>query len=124
MNPLRWRKMTWALVIFSALMLVWAIAGGAAAQDEGAIRDCMEGGILSRADCEDLQDAGTGLGVAFIFILWFIGFLILSLVWLMSRPKHRTCPHCGNDVKKGRTTCKNCGYDFTISGKPSAEAVT
>jgi RNA polymerase subunit RPABC4/transcription elongation factor Spt4 len=33
-------------------------------------------------------------------------------VWLMSRPRRRACPHCGTDVKKGRTICPNCAYDF------------
>jgi len=55
-------------------------------------------------------------------VLWFFGFIVLSLIWFMTRRKGRTCPHCGEDVKKGRTTCKNCGYDFTIGGKPPAEA--
>jgi hypothetical protein len=76
---------------------------------------------LSKEACEAASDAGTGIGVTLVFILWFLGFLVLALVWLMSRPKHRQCPHCGEDVKKGRTTCKNCGYDFTIGGKPPAE---
>lgn len=106
--------MTWVLVVFSLLMLIWAITGSSASQDEGAIRDCMEGG-LDRETCETFQDVGTGIGVTVIFILWFIGFLVLSLVWLMSRPRHRQCPRCGHDVKKGLTSCKNCGYDFAAS---------
>jgi hypothetical protein len=45
-------------------------------------------------------------------ILWFIGFVVLGLVWLMTRPRHRQCPRCGNDVKKGLTVCGSCSYDF------------
>jgi hypothetical protein len=37
---------------------------------------------------------------------------VLGLVWLMSRPKYRQCPRCGNDVKKGFTVCKSCNFDF------------
>jgi hypothetical protein len=116
MNPLRWRKMTWAIVIFSVLMLIWAIAGAAA--DGGC--DQYPVGSAEREGCELGEDVGTGIGVTIIFILWFIGFIILSIIWFMTRGRGRVCPHCGEDVKKGRTTCKNCGYDFTIGGKPPA----
>jgi len=34
----------------------------------------------------------------------------------------RVYPHCGEDVKKGRASCKNCGYDFTIGGERPVEA--
>ena len=113
MNPLRWRKMTWVLNIWNVLFLVWIIAG----ISDRASEDCPPGDDL----CVSASDAGTGIGVALILVLWFLGFIVLSLIWLMSRPKHRTCPHCGEDVKKGLTACKNCGYDFTVGGKPTAE---
>jgi hypothetical protein len=114
MNPLRWRKMTWVLNIWNVLFLIWIIFG----VSDRASKDCPPGDDL----CVNASDAGTGIGVALILFLWFLGFIVLSLIWLMSRPKHRTCPHCGEDVKKGRTDCKNCGYDFTIGGKPTEEA--
>jgi hypothetical protein len=59
--------------------------------------------------------------VALIIVLWFIGFVVLALAWLMSRPRHRQCPQCGHDVKKGQTTCKNCGYDFAVGARPPVE---
>ena len=74
--------------------------------------------------CVDASDVGTGIGVALIVFLWFLGFVVLSLAWFMTRRKGRTCPHCGDDVKKGRTTCKSCGYDFTIGGKPDVAPTT
>jgi hypothetical protein len=52
-----WRTATWALAIFTALMGIWA---GTA--------------------------IGGGIAIAFIGILWFVGFIVLGLVWLMSRP--------------------------------------
>ena len=127
MNPLRWRKMTWAIVVFSVLMLIWAIAGAASnpGVTEQEIQDCVADGLFTRQECEDTLetagDVGTGIGVTIIFILWFLGFIILSIIWFMTRRRGRVCPHCGEDVKKGRTTCQNCGYDFTIGGKPPAE---
>ena len=107
MNPLRWRKMTWVLNIWNAIFLIWLIVGIADRPSE----DCPPGDQL----CVDASDVGTGIGVALILILWFIGFLVLSLIWLMSRPRHRQCPRCGHDVKKGLTACRNCGYDFAAA---------
>jgi hypothetical protein len=61
---------------------------------------------------------GTGIGVALVIFLWFFGFVVLSIIWFMTRRKGRTCPHCGEDVQKGQTACKKCGYDFTLGHNP------
>jgi hypothetical protein len=98
------RKATWAIIIWCALILIWAIAGGASS-------DCGTDTTYQGA-CE----AGTGIGVILILILGFFGFVFLSLIWLMSRPKSRLCPQCGNDVKKGLISCPSCGLDFSQIG--------
>ena len=97
-----WRKATWVLVLWCVLILVWAIAGAA-------------NNKCDVATDSDACKVGTGIGVAIIMIIGFIGFVFFSLIWLMSRPKGRMCPRCGHDVKKGLTGCKNCGFDFTAS---------
>jgi rubredoxin len=108
--------MTWVLLIFTALMTVWAIA----AASSGSSCDKSDPDYES---CKLAEDIGTGIGITLIFVLWFIGFIVLGLIWLMSRPKHRQCPRCGHDVKKGLTVCKNCGYDFAAAtGPPAVEA--
>jgi hypothetical protein len=111
--------MTLTIVLWSGLMLAWLIAGTSAAQStvtEADIADCTAGGFMSRADCvsllEGAEDVGTGIGVTLIFVLWFFGFIVLSLVWLMTRPRRRMCPTCGEDVRKGVTVCRACGHDF------------
>jgi tRNA(Ile2) C34 agmatinyltransferase TiaS len=114
MNPLRWRKMTWVLNLWNLVFLIWIIAG----ISDRASKNCAPGDEL----CINASDAGTGIGVAVIILLWFLGFIVLALVWLMTRRRGRICPHCGEDVKKGRTACQKCGYDFTIGGKPPSEA--
>lgn len=91
--------MTWVLWIWCLLILVWAI-GGASANDCGSEAD-----ELSQSACE----AGTGLGVALILFIGFIGFVFLAFIWLMSRPKTRICQRCGEDVRKGHTECPSCG---------------
>jgi len=113
MNPLRWRKMTWVLNVWNVIFLIWVIAGVASR----ASKNCPPG--ANHQLCVNASDAGTGIGVALIMVLWFIGFVVLALVWLMTRRRGRICPHCGEDVKKGRTTCKACGYDFTLGRNPS-----
>lgn len=101
----RWRKMTWVLIVWSVLILIWAIAGGAG-------NDCgSETTQLNQEACE----AGTGIGVAFILFLGFIGFVFFSLIWFMTRPKGRVCPACGERVKKGLTACPACGHDFAAA---------
>jgi hypothetical protein len=109
-NPLRWRKMSWVLTIWNVLFAIWIIAG----ISDRASQNCPTGDSL----CQNASDTGTGIGVALILILWFIGFVVLSLIWIMSRPRHRQCPHCGNDVKKGKSTCKHCGYDYGLGRIP------
>ena len=87
--------MTWLIILWCALILVWAIAGGSSAS-----RQCTNQGQFQNA-C----DAGTGLGVALILFIGFIGFVFLSLIWFMTGRRKRDCPACGRSVKRGRTTC-------------------
>jgi hypothetical protein len=72
------RKMTWALIVWSALMLFWVIAGAGATNCGRFAPDSGE-----RAGCE----AGAGIGIAGLIFLWFLGFVVLALVWFMTRPK-------------------------------------
>jgi uncharacterized membrane protein YtjA (UPF0391 family) len=111
----RWRKMTWTFLVVNALFLVWIIAG----VSDRASKDCAPNDDL----CINASDAGTAIGVGLIIFLWFFVFIVLSLVWLMTRPRSRTCPVCGEDVKKGLTTCRNCGHDFAAAVKPAPPAL-
>ena len=102
-----WRKMTWVLIIWSVPILVWAIAGAGGS-------DCgSEATQLNQEACE----AGTGIGVALILFIGFFGFVFFSLIWLMTRPKGRQCPACGERVKKGVTACPSCGHDFAAAAR-------
>jgi len=105
-----WRKMTWVLIVWSVLILIWAVAGGAG-------NDCgSETTQLNREACE----AGTGIGVALILFIGFIGFVFFSLIWFMTRPRGRVCPACGERVKKGLTACPECGHDFAAAAAVAA----
>ena len=110
----KWRKMTWALWIWSALIIVWMVAGGGSAAN-----DCVEEADQTlREACE----AGAGIGILLIAFIGFVGFVFLSIIWFMTRPRTRPCPRCGEDVKKGVMTCKSCNYDFNAMGSQQATA--
>lgn len=108
------RKMSWTIIVFSVLMLIWAISAG------GASTDCTKDAYTGA--CKAGEAVGRGIAVTLIVFIWFFGFVVLSIVWFMTKPKHRTCPTCGHDVKKGLTACKNCGHDFAASATPVAIA--
>jgi hypothetical protein len=113
MNPLRWRKMTWVLVLFTVLMAAWIVSA------LGSQPACPPDVV----NCEAYQagaNVGTGIGVAFLFGIWFVGFIILSIIWFMTRPARRVCPVCGTEARKGQTVCKKCGYDFAGTATPNA----
>lgn len=76
-----WRKMTWAIIAWSALMLIWIIVGTNAA-------DCGSKTGAQKSGCE----AGAGIGIAGLMFLWFIGFVVLALIWFMTRPRDRGGP--------------------------------
>lgn len=80
----RWRKMTWVLIVWTGLMGIWIIAAVASASSP---KDCAG---LSQKACNDAANVGTGIGVALLVFLWGFGFVILSLVWFMSRPRTTT----------------------------------
>ncbi len=101
--------MTWVILAWSALILVWAIAGGSSAANKCS----QEATRLSSEAC----DAGTGIGVAIILLIGFFGFAFLSLIWFMTRPKGRECPACGEHAKRGQTTCTRCGHDFAAAAR-------
>lgn len=77
-----WRKATWAIVVWTAIFAIW-IVGGLASADIG--QNCLG---ADQGLCEAAQTAGTGIGVFLVGMIWFIGFIILAIVWFMSRPRY------------------------------------
>lgn len=103
------RKASWAIIVWTVLFAIWAIVG-IAGNDCGSQKGDQ---YLSAQDAQTACAAGTGIGVALIFVLWFIGFVVLSILWFLTRNRNsRDCPVCGKSVKRGVVQCKSCGYDF------------
>ena len=105
MRP-HWRKMTWVLIVWCAAILVWAVAGGAQANCTGAYASACQ--------------AGTGIGIAIILLIGFVGFVFFALIWFMTRSRGRDCPACGETAKRGVTVCKHCGHDFARAARSGA----
>lgn len=109
----RWRKSTWALIIWTAFIAFWAIAGGGSAASDCANERGDE--FISADTAQSACEAGAGIGILLVLLIGFFGFMFLSLIWFMTRNKTRDCPVCGNGVKKGQTICRSCGHDFTLA---------
>ena len=77
----RWRKATWALVIWNVLMFLWLAS---TLQSEF---DCDRETGAARAVCDAGAAIGMSLGASLVGTVWFIGFMTIGLIWLMSRPR-------------------------------------
>jgi hypothetical protein len=67
----RWRKMTWAILIFTALMLLWAAGASSNSSQYGQ---------------NDYATGVAALSVGLLFFIWLLGFMILAVIWFMTRP--------------------------------------
>ena len=102
----RRRVFTWVILAFNALMLVWVIS---AIASHASTCHGLTGRALTTCEADNV---GVGLAATLLFVLWALGDVILGVLWLVTRPRTRTCPVCGSDVKLGMTQCRRCGYDF------------
>lgn len=77
----RWRKMTWVLLAWVALIIAWIVAG------VNSVDGCENEPSHLRDACQLGTEIGTGIGVAVVVLIGFMGFVVLSLIWFMTRPK-------------------------------------
>ncbi len=113
---MRWRWISWVILLFSGAMLLWA------STRVGSSLDCAEyaPGSAARGACELQSDVRSGIGLFAVGVVWIGGTLVLGVVWLATRPPKRKCPRCAVDVRKGLTACPNCGYEFGVDGDGEA----
>jgi hypothetical protein len=108
----RWRVATWLFLFVNAAMAAWLISALARVSNENV--NC---GVLDLQTCQNLYNAGVGIGVAFILLIWLIVFIVMSLLWIMTKPARRLCPVCGETVRKYDSICDYCQYDFFQAGQ-------
>jgi hypothetical protein len=73
-----WRKMTWALIGWTGLMGWWLISYVAESNCSDQVGKYQN---AKQTGCE----AGTSIGIFMILIVAFLGFVVLGMIWLMSR---------------------------------------
>lgn len=108
-----WRIMTYVVLGFNLLMLLWIVGGVSDASD-----NCVDEIGTAKDACEAGTAVGAGIGAFLLFVLWVFGDIILGVIWLVTNKKKRQCPVCGHDVKKGEVVCRTCGFDFRYGAMP------
>ncbi len=111
-----WRKMTWVVLAWNALMIAFIIIGVAS---NNSTSNC---GQLGQQLCNQANQAGTVIGVGIIVVIWVIGDIILGILWLVTKGNRRPCPVCGLPVKAGVVQCNKCGHDFRTVAMPSPQS--
>jgi len=77
-----WRKMSWLVLVFNALMLIWVIVGAASAHNTVS---CVHS--IGEKLCTQATETGTAIGVGILIVLWALGDVILGVIWMVTRPK-------------------------------------
>ena len=84
--------------------------------------NCLRAGLVSPSAVA----IGGGLAVTFIIFIWFIGFIVLGLVWFMSRPKDNVLIYGpqGQKVtvseKEAQRRVKKGGWNYQPPSQPGA----
>ena len=110
LNPLRWRKVTWVILVWNGLALFILAA---AVTDNSDVKACRGG-----QTCVGLTETFKWIAVVVVVAVWLIGFLALLFAGFMTRPQRRLCPRCGKHGRP-RRSCTKCGYDFTTGTNPT-----
>ena len=84
---LHWRKMTWALVVWTGGAASWLVASALTGRDAAAGCAVDSAGLtasaLTRQECIDA--AAGGLGFVVIPLVWLLGVAVLGFVWFETR---------------------------------------
>ncbi|MFM9445412.1 hypothetical protein [Streptomyces acidiscabies] len=74
--------LTWVILLFNALMLMWLVLGVNSASDKG-------GSCGADKVCQDANDVGTAIGAGIIIFIWAAGAVILGVIWLVTNKSGR-----------------------------------
>ena len=114
----RWRVSTWLMVLWSGF---WAFQ--VAALIGGAATACGK----TDTGCQAWSELFAVVILMFMFLVWLVGLVVLSLVWAVTRRRGRdslgkrpgaqaegtprgNCGACGAPVADVREACPRCGH--------------
>jgi hypothetical protein len=80
MNPLRWRKITWVLDLWVAAFAIWMMAGLGSPSPS-----CDMFGTGANCGIQPVIEGGQMAA----FLVWCVGFVVLSFAWLMTSGRAR-----------------------------------
>ena len=86
---LKWRKMTWALVVWNGAMAAWVLVLVASSSAAAGCSVDADGAAVSLARQDCLDGAAQGLGLPVAALIWALGLVVLSVVWYSTRPLWR-----------------------------------
>lgn len=102
----KWRPLTWVILLVNAIALAYVVGSA----------------VTAPAPQGDAEEIGTAIGIAALIALWVAADIILGIIWLVTKPRRRHCPRCGYDVKRGKTVCRKCGFDFAaVTQQPTSQ---
>lgn len=80
-----WRKITWVLIAWSTLVIVGglALAGHTSNQYSSACQNSLGDGAL----CQQAGNQAASDQFGHILKIGVVGFVILSIIWFMTRPR-------------------------------------
>ncbi len=84
---LHWRKMTWAIVLWTGAVAALLIRSALSTAPECANTGGASSEFLTRQECISASGAGLEvLGVVLITGGWFLGLAVLTAFWFFTRP--------------------------------------
>jgi hypothetical protein len=88
-----WRKMTWAIVLWSGAMAAWLAIGSLGTTDVAAACATDSAGVvasaLTRQECINAAGMGEGARAIVLAGLWALGSVVLGVLWFLTRPLWR-----------------------------------
>ena len=84
---LHWRKMTWAIVVWSGVAVSWLVVSAVAGRGTAAGCAVDSAGLatsaLTKQEC--IEAAAGGLRLVAVPLVWLIGVAVLSFLWFETR---------------------------------------
>ena len=104
---LRWRKMTWAILLWTGAIALLLMRGAMASAPECATTFGASSEFLTKQECVSASGGGQGiLAVILISGGWFIGLAALTAFWFFTRPLWRQ----GHGLRLRRLQAADVGW--------------